>query len=242
MKFWKRLLNLFLPPRCICCGKILSENNGLCSECFNLINFISAPYCYKCGRPFAKEIGLKFAARQCCGNCLQKKKHLFAMQRSAFVYDDFSKNLILDFKFRDKTVSAETLSNMLFMTGADIWRENPDLIIPVPIHRKRLLKRRYNQSSLLVGYLSARTKVKADYDSLIREQNTIPQVMLSGSARRKNLRHAFAVKYPQKIKGKKIVLVDDVETTGSTLSECAKVLLKAGAKEVYSLTLARTEK
>ena len=242
MKLWKRLLNLFLPPRCISCGKILSESNGLCPECFNSINFISAPYCHRCGRPFVKESGLKFAAQQCCGSCLQKKKFLFVMQRSAFIYDNFSKNLILDFKFRDKTVSAETLANMLFMAGADIWRENPDLIIPVPIHRKRLLKRRYNQSSLLVGYLSERTKVKADYDTLIREQNTVPQVMLSSSARRKNLRHAFAVKYPQKSKGKKIVLVDDVETTGSTLNECAKVLLKAGAKEVYSVTLARTEK
>lgn len=241
MTFWRRLLNILLPPRCIKCGKILSEKNGLCPECFNSINFISAPYCHRCGRPFIKETNLKFATKQYCGACLQKKKFLFDMQRSAFMYDDDSKNLILDLKFRDKTVSAETLANMLYQCGADIWKENPDLIIPVPIHRLRLMKRRFNQSALLVKHLAIKTNIKADYSSLIRRQNTIPQVQLSGTARRKNLKQAFSIKYPHNIKGKKIVLIDDVETTGSTLNECAKVLRKAGAKAVYSITLARAE-
>lgn len=241
MTFWRRLLNILLPPRCIKCGKILSEKNGLCPECFNSINFISAPYCHKCGRPFVKETNLKFAAKQYCGNCLKQKKFLFDLQRSAFIYDDASKNLILDLKFRDKTVSAQTLADMLYMAGKDIWEQKPDLIIPVPIHRLRLIKRRFNQSALLVKYLALKTNIKADYSSLIRQQNTVPQVQLSGMARRKNLRQAFSVKYPHNIKGKKIVLIDDVETTGSTLNECAKVLRKAGADAVYSITLARTE-
>lgn len=241
MEFWRKLLNIILPPRCIKCGRILSEKNGLCSECFSSINFISAPYCYKCGRPFEKESNLKFATKQYCGACLQKKKFLFDIQRTAFIYDESSKNLILDLKFRDKTVSAETLANMLYQCGTDIWKENPDLIIPVPIHRLRLLKRRFNQSALLVKYLALRCGIKADYSSLKRVQNTIPQVQLSGFARRKNLRKAFKVTSPQNIKDKKIVLIDDVETTGSTLNECAKILRKAGAKAVYSITLARTE-
>lgn len=241
MNLWQKILNVLLPPRCIKCGKILSEKNGLCPECFNQINFISAPYCYKCGHPFVKENDLKFAAKQYCGACLQKKRFLFDMQRTAFFYDEASKNLILDLKFRDKTVSAQTLANMLYMAGKDIWEQEPDLIIPVPIHRLRLIKRRFNQSALLVKYLALRVGVSADYSSLIRRQNTVPQVKLTGTARRKNLRQAFAVKYPQNIKGKKVVLIDDVETTGSTLNECAKVLRKAGAKAVYSITLARTE-
>lgn len=241
MLFLQKLLNSLLPPRCIKCGKILSEKNGLCPECFGLINFISAPYCQKCGRPFIADGNSQFYSNMYCGECLQKKRFLFELQRTAFIYDDNSKNLILDFKFRDKTVSAETLANMLYGAGRDIWKENPDLIIPVPIHRMRLLKRRFNQSALLAKYLSVKTGIAADYDSLIRKQNTVPQVRLSGAARHKNLRHAFDVAHLQNIKGKKIVLIDDVETTGSTLNECAKVLRKNGAKAVYSVTLARTE-
>ena len=240
--FWLRnFINLLLPPRCIKCGKILGSDNRLCAECFNKIRFISAPLCYCCGRPFLQETGVKFQTKQLCGACLKKKKHLFALERSAFIYDNESKDLILDLKFRDKTANAAALADMLYTAGTDIWQEKPDLIIPVPIHRLRLLKRRYNQSAVLSKYLACKTKIAADYESLIRSRNTIPQVELSGQARRTNLKQAFAVKYPQNIKDKKIVLIDDVTTTGSTLNECAKVLSKAGAAKIYALTLARTE-
>ncbi|MBP5215834.1 MAG: ComF family protein [Alphaproteobacteria bacterium] len=241
MNLWKRLLNLLLPPRCIKCGKILSEKNALCADCFKQINFIGKPFCHCCGTPFKSEKNLKFAKKQLCANCLKQKRHLFSLQRSCFVYDDFSKSLIINLKFNDCTADAETLAAMLYNAGKDIWDDQPDILIPVPLHKKRLLKRKYNQSALLVKYLSARTFIKADYLSLIRQENTIPQVQLKGKARRNNLKHAFAVAKPQNIKNKKVVLVDDVMTTGSTLNECAKVLLKNGAAAVYSLTLARTE-
>ena len=115
------------------------------------------------------------------------------------------------------------------------------MIIPVPIHRLRLLKRRYNQSALLCKYLAQKSGIVADYTSLQRSRNTIPQVELSGTARRNNLKQAFKVANPHNVKGKKIVLIDDVSTTGSTLNECAKVLHKSGAAAIYSLTLARTK-
>lgn len=239
MNLFRTIANIILPPRCLKCGKILARNNGLCPQCFSEIRFISAPLCYKCGRPFDTEAALNFADKQYCGACMQKKKSLLNIQRSAFIYDDNSKKLILDFKFHDQTAFAETLAGMLYAAGSDIWNEHPDLLIPVPLHRWRLLKRRYNQSALLAGYLSRKTSIKTDYTTLIRQENTIPQVQLTGSARRKNLRHAFCVSKPQKIIGKRIVLIDDVSTTGSTLNECAKVLLRAGAAAVYSLTLAR---
>lgn len=241
MLFLQKLFNLLLPPRCLKCGKILSEHNGLCAECFNKIRFISAPMCFCCGRPFTDSTGIKFAAKQLCGKCMQQKKHLFALQRSAFIYDDESKNLILDLKFRDKTTNAETLANFLYSAGYDIWQQKPDVLIPVPIHRLRLIKRRYNQCAELAKHLSQKTQVPTDFTSLIRYRNTIPQVELSGHARRNNLKQAFTVKNPQNIKGKKVVLIDDVSTTGSTLNECAKTLHKAGVAEIYALTLARTE-
>lgn len=242
MNVFMLFINAILPPRCIKCGKILSEHNGLCSDCFQKINFISEPFCSRCGRPFYNETHLTAGKKHLCGECLKKKRPLFAIQRSTFIYDDESKNLILDFKFHDKTVSAETLANMLYSSGRDIWKEKPDLLIATPIHRLRLIKRRYNQASLLVKYLSRKTGIAANHVSLIRHENTIPQVQLSGTARRNNLKSAFSVVHNELVKGKSVVLVDDVETTGSTLNECAKVLKKAGVKKIYSLTLARTEK
>ena len=235
------LINLVLPPRCIKCGKILSHNNGLCSDCFNKIQFISEPYCACCGRPFLNESGLTLGKKQLCAQCLKQKHHLFVMQRSAFIYNDESKDLILDFKFKDKTSSAETLANLLFAAGRDIWKEKPDLLLLVPIHQLRLLQRRYNQSALLVKYLSEKSNVSADYFSLIRHQNTIPQVQLSREGRRRNLKKAFSVNNCQNLAGKNVVLIDDVETTGSTLGKCAKVLKTAGVNKIYALTLARTE-
>ena len=142
MSVWESLINLILPPRCIKCGKILSQKNGLCAECFNKIRFISAPLCHRCGRPFVNSAHLKFGSKELCGVCLQKKKFMFAMQRSAFIYDDGSKQLIFDLKFRDKTAYGKTLADLMYTAGHDIWQQNPDLLIPVPIHRLRLLKRR----------------------------------------------------------------------------------------------------
>ena len=116
------------------------------------------------------------------------------------------------------------------------------MIIAVPLHKLRLIKRKYNQSILLAKHLSIKTKIPINYTSLIRTENTIPQVQLSGKARLNNLKNAFMIKYPEIIKNKKIVLIDDVETTGSTLKECAKILKKAGAQNIYALTIAKTEK
>jgi ComF family protein len=241
MGFWQTILNFLIPPRCISCGKILSEQNGLCAECFNKIKFISEPLCQRCGRPLTNSSGLTAGKKYLCATCLREKKPLFTIQRSAYIYDDFSKKIILDFKFRDKTMSAQTLANLLYSAGRDIWKENPDILLAVPMHRIRLMKRRYNQAALLTNKLAEITHIPVDRTALIRTRNTIPQVELSGVARRKNLSSAFAVKLPQNIKGKSVVLIDDVSTTGSTLRECAKVLQKAGASAIYSVTLARTK-
>lgn len=236
-RIFSALINMILPPRCINCGTILSEKNGLCGQCFNKIHFISEPLCHRCGRPLDENN----AHQSCCGECLRQKKPLISIKRAVFIYDENSKKMILDFKFYDKTSSAETLAHMLSGAGRDIWAHSPDLLIPVPLHRSRLIKRRYNQSALLAKYLSKITQIPTDYASLIRQENTIPQAQLSQKQRKQNLKHAFSVKNPQKIKGKSVVLIDDVSTTGSTLSECARALKKAGVKDIYALTLGYTE-
>lgn len=231
-----QIIKIFLPPRCIKCGAILSDDDGLCSECFRELNFITAPYCYKCGHPF-EEVGS--SKKLICGNCMKKRKTPFRFNRSALYYDDISKDLILALKFMDKTENAKTLAKWLCMAGNDIWQEGVDILVPVPLHYKRLIKRRYNQSALLVKELSKLTGIKADYTSLVKHKSTKPQVQFSGHERVKNVKGAFSVKHLEKIKGQRVVLIDDVMTTGSTLKECALALQKAGAKSVDTLTVAR---
>lgn len=234
--FLSQIIKIFLPPRCIKCGAVLSDDDGLCPECFNQLNFITAPYCHRCGHPFEEATGSK---KLICANCAKKHKTPFRFNRSALYYDDISKDLILALKFMDKTENAKTLAKWLYIAGHDIWQEEVDILVPVPLHYKRLIKRRYNQSALLVKELSKLAGIKADYTSLIKHKSTKPQVQFSGRERVKNVKGVFSVKHPEKIQGKRVVLIDDVMTTGSTLKECALALKKAGAKSVDTLTVAR---
>lgn len=231
-----QIIKIFLPPRCIKCGAILSDDDGLCPECFRELNFITAPYCYRCGHPFEETVSNK---KLICANCAKKHKTPFRLNRSALYYDDISKDLILALKFMDKTENAKTLAKWLYIAGSDIWQEGADILMPVPLHYKRLIKRRYNQSALLVKELSKLTGIKADYTSLIKHKSTKPQVQFSGHERIKNVKGAFSIKHIERVKGKRIVLIDDVMTTGSTLKECALVIKDAGALSVDTLTVAR---
>ena len=233
-----RILKIFLPPRCIKCGAILSDDDGLCPECFNQLNFITAPYCYKCGHPF-EEVVNKKSQKLLCGRCSKKQKTPFRLNRSALIYDDISKDLILALKFMDKTENAKVLAKWLNIAGKDIWKEGVDILVPIPLHYTRLVKRKYNQSALLAKELSKLCHVPVDYTSVIKHKATKPQVAFSGKERIQNVKGVFSVKHQDKIKGKRVVLIDDVMTTGSTLKECALAIKAAGAKSVDTLTVAR---
>lgn len=234
--FFQKIIDTVLPPRCLKCGKILEGESGLCASCFNEMDFIAKPYCQKCGRPFAE---VRQGDGLVCGDCMRKHHSPFRFNRSAVKYNEHSKNLILAFKFMDKTDNAPLLAKWLKQAGKDIFDTGVDVIVPIPLHYMRLLKRRYNQSSLLAKELGRLSGIAVDYSSVVRHRHTRPQVEFSGSARVKNIKGAFTVKHPENIKGKRIVLVDDVMTTGSTLKECALALKKAGAKSVDTLTVAR---
>ena len=236
-KFLKNILNFLLPPRCVCCGKILESEDDLCPDCFRQVNFISEPYCRRCGMPFADMTGAN--ADMLCPNCVKNKKNFFRFKRSAVKYDDFSKKMILAFKFMDKTENVKIFAKWLKVAGNDIFAAGADILVPVPLHYSRLVKRRYNQSALLVLELSKLTGLTADLTSLVKFKSTKPQVHFSGQERVKNVKGVFKVKTPAKIKGKRIILIDDVLTTGSTVRECSKVLLAAGAASVDVLTVAR---
>ena len=174
-----------------------------------------------------------------CAACLKHKRTFYRLSRSAVIYDNSSKNLILAFKFLDQTENANLLSAMLKVAGKDIFSEGVDIIMPVPLHYTRLIKRKYNQSALLAQKLSEMTAVPYDNFTLVRSRKTKPQVEVTGKERLTNVKNAFSVKNSKLVKGKRIVLIDDIMTTGSTVKECAVVLKKAGAKSVDILTIAR---
>lgn len=232
-----RFIDFVLPPRCLNCGKVINNDNGLCGECFSGISFITSPYCKKCGIPLAKTISDNGII---CMDCLDgKKKKYFRLSRAMIEYDKSSKKIVLDFKFLDHLENKKLLVNWLEIAGKDIFNEGVDLILPVPLHYTRVFERKYNQSAILAKELAKRKGIDIDFGCLKRCKKTQPQVMCSGKNRKKNVKGAFEVIDNSKIKGKRIVLVDDVYTTGSTLRECAKALLKAGAKSVDTLTIAK---
>lgn len=232
----EKITDFLLPYRCLKCGKILTSAGYLCDSCVSDINFITSPYCHKCGTPLYTDNN---GASQLCSNCSLPKKSFYRFARSALVYDNSDKNLIIAFKFFDKTENANLLAAMLKVAGKDIFDSGADIIIPVPLHYTRLIKRRYNQSVLLADKLSKMVNIPVDRFSLVRHRKTRPQTEFSGRERITNVKDAFSVKFPDKIRNKRIILIDDVMTTGSTLKECAGALRKAQAKSVDILTVAR---
>ena len=212
------------------------ENQGMITpESWAGLDFIGTPFCESCGIPFEFEVEDK--AR--CAECL-KDEPGFASARAALKYNDGSRDIILGFKHSDKIHAVRSFTPWLKRVGAEMLSE-ADFLVPVPLHRWRLLSRRYNQAAVMAFALERETGVKSLPDTLARVRATKSQGHMAMKERAENVRKAFAFngRYAAQVKGKVIVLVDDVYTTGSTVKECTKVLLKAGAKKVHVLTLAR---
>ena len=233
-------LDWLLPPRCVVTGALVDVQGALAPEAWQALTFITAPMCRCCGMPFSHSDESDNADGYCAG-CLARSP-AFDRARAALVYNDASRQLILSFKHGDHTYLWRTLTGLMHTTsGGDICRGG-DVIAPVPLHRWRLLRRRYNQAALLARGLAQRAHRPYVADMLQRSRPTASQGHLSGSARRRNVKGAFVVrgKWRGHLQGKHIILVDDVFTTGATVEECARVLKKHGAAAVSVLTLART--
>lgn len=230
-----RTLDILFPPRCLKCGGELEATGALCAACWPQIRFIAPPQCACCGLPFAYDVG----AGALCGPCLQDPPD-FDRARSVFVYDEVSRDLILKFKHADATDAAPGYGRWLARAGAELLAD-ADFIVPVPLHRRRLFARRYNQAALLAHAVAHETGRVAAPDALVRIKKTQPHVDMGRSARLRNVAGAFAVhhRWLGALVGAKIVLIDDVFTTGATVSSCARVLRAAGALRVDVLTLAR---
>ena len=232
---------MLLPSRCIVTGEVVEGQGMISPAAWGALNFIGDPLCYRCGFPFDFDTGAKGKDNLCAG--CQKSPPVYYRARAALVYDDASRNIILAFKHADQTQSAPVFTPWLSRVGKEIFEE-ADYLVPVPLHRWRIWRRRYNQAAILAKYLSKDVKISHMLDAIGRCRATVTQGHLQARERSKNVKNAFVVnsKCLERIKGKNIVLIDDVYTTGATVNECTKVLLKNGAARVDVLTLARVVK
>ncbi len=228
-------LNLLFPPQCLSCREQVSTHGTLCTNCWNAISFISAPFCERCGLPF--EFGLGDGAH--CAECLRVQPP-FARARAVFRYDEASSALIKKLKYNDETLLAATFCPWLLQAGRELIAVC-DTVVPVPLYYWRYVRRRYNQASLLAGVVAKTAELAFLPDALLRTRSTAPQTGLTRKERAENIEGAFSInpRLKERIKNRRILLVDDVFTTGVTLSACAEVLLEAGAGQVCALTLAR---
>lgn len=231
----RALLDLVLPPLCLACRRPVEENGALCADCWSEVTFIAPPHCAICGFPFEYDRGIEAVCAACAG-----APPAYDRARAVLRYDDASRGLVLGFKHGDQTYAAPAFGRWLARGGAALVAE-ADIVAPVPLHRFRLLRRRYNQAMLLARRVGRDCGVPVDPGLLIRRRATASQGRLSPSARRRNVQGAFALRPDgaRQIDGRRVLLLDDVLTTGATTEECARVLKRAGAAAVDVLTLAR---
>lgn len=222
-----RLVDALFPPRCAVCRRLGAV---FCSDCQGRVRPVPAPVCRRCGAPVR--------GTTTCGHCQAGNFHVSAI-RAAGIYAHPLSTAIQHFKYNGQRALCQPLGRML----ADYWLArsvSADVVIPVPLHIQRLRERGYNQARLLAIEFCRGTQLPLlDGDILRRERETQRQVLLGVTERRQNVAGAFAWRGPA-LEGVKVVLIDDVATTGSTLEACGEVLIAAGAGKVWALTVART--
>jgi ComF family protein len=231
-----RALDLLLPPRCLGCGAVVETQGRLCAPCWRGLAFLGAPECRLCGYPMPHVV----PDAPLCPACAAEPP-VYDRARAALRYDDASRRLILAFKHADRTDITPTLGQWLARAGSELLAE-ADLVAPVPLHRWRLLRRGYNQAALLAAALTRDVGAALVPDLLQRVRATASQQGLGGRARQENVTAAAFRLYPwhrRRVEGRRVLLVDDVLTTGATVGACARVLRRAGALQIDVLTLAR---
>jgi ComF family protein len=231
----RRFADFLLPPVCISCRTRIGSHGLLCGACFARIDFIAPPLCDRLGVPLPFEAGEKLLSAAAIAS-----PPVYDRARAAAHYSDTMRELIQSFKYRDRHEGLPLFARWLKKAGAELLAD-ADLILPVPLYATRLWRRRFNQSAMLAVALGRLSALPVDCFVLKRVRRTASQVGLTADQRRRNVSGAFRVdkdKAPQ-VKGKKLLVVDDVITTGATAEACARVLKRAGAARVDVLALAR---
>lgn len=237
--FWRlagiggEIIAFALPPRCPGCGVVTPEDHRFCLDCWNRLDFLVEPCCASCGEPFDHDPGP--GAR--CGACLREMPVIDGM-RAAVAYGDIARKIALKLKYGGRPGLAETVARQM----TRLLVEGDDAIVtPVPLHRWRIWRRGYNQSALIARALASRHRLKLVLDLVERRRATPILRGMGPAARAKAVRGAFAVRPERRaaLKGRKILLIDDVYTTGATANACARALKRAGAAEVRLICWAR---
>ena len=230
---WRGLLQALLPARCMACGDGVQEAATLCVSCWQKLKLLDEPLCDVMGTAFAYDQGEGVLSAQALSH-----PPLWSKSRAAMVFDEHSKGFVHAFKYGDKGEAGLFMVRMMQRAGQKLIAE-ADLIVPVPLHWRRLWQRRFNQAAYLAQKISENASKPYEPQLLRRARATPQQVGLKAEERHRNMRKAFVVVDPRgKLKGKKVLLVDDVRTTGATITACVEALKSAGAGHVFVLTFA----
>lgn len=230
------ILDIIYPVRCpICTEIVIPKGNFICSSCKEKLPYVREPKCMKCGKP------IDFMEKEYCSDC-QRKRYHYDKGYALWVYNEALKHSIARYKYHSKKEYAKFyIQEMLQLYGDKIIQLAPDVIVPVPIHRSKRLERGYNQADILAKGIGKTLNIPVISDLIIRNKKTLPQKKLSGAERLRNLSEAFqlneraALCYNKNIK--RVLLVDDIYTTGSTIEACTIVLKEYGIEEVYFIVL-----
>lgn len=231
---FRRMLDFALPPRCPGCGAITREPHRFCLDCWKSLTFLGEPCCARCGLPFAYAGGGEAE----CAACLAQSPP-FDRLRAAVAYGDVSRQVALKLKYSGRPGLAETLAHFMLRHLDTV--EGNVLLVPVPLHRWRIWKRGYNQAALIASALSRRTGLPTGLDLLRRTRATPPLKGLGRRERTLAVRGAFEVppRARERLAGRRVLLVDDVYTSGATAAACARALKRGGAVSVDVLCWAR---
>jgi ComF family protein len=228
-------VDMALPPLCPTCREPVADTGGLCGTCWSKISFITPPFCERLGIPFAYDPGPGVLSMEAIAD-----PPAYGRARAAVRYDDVARTLVQAFKYGDRLDLTHGMARWMAIAGRDLL-DGTDALVPVPLHWRRLWTRRFNQASVLAQAISRQSGVPVDHDLLARVRPTRQQVGLSRNERDANVQGAFRVPQQSRsgVRGKRLVLVDDVLTSGATVDNCARTLLKAGAVNVDVLVFAR---
>jgi len=244
-EFWEYLkegfLNLVFPLSCENCGKEIKESKGyaICEDCLGQIKFISAPYCYRCGKPLSSLVS--FEERAICADCHNHKIY-FDFARSVTTYQGIMKKCIHLLKYQKQVKLVQPLGNLIIaylLKNQSIRMEKIELIVPVPLYNEDYQKRGFNQSALLGRYVADYFLIPFSESLLVKEKPNESQVGLSKKERRNNVKKVYGISLSHKIEASNILLIDDIYTTGATIEACSKELRKIRVENLFVLTLAR---
>jgi ComF family protein len=226
--------DIALPPLCPACRELVGED-GLCARCWSKLSLIAPPYCERLGIPFAYDPGPGVLSMQAIAD-----PPAYQRARAAVRYDDVARTLVHALKYGDRIDLAPIMGRWMARAGLELM-DDAEVLVPVPLHWRRLWTRRYNQSALLAQAISRESNIPVAKNALKRIKATAQQVGLSQSQRAENVQGAFQVPADGRIEvtGKRVILVDDVLTSGATADACARALLRAGAKAIDVVVFAR---